>query len=88
MFFSTIIIHEATHGYLRSRNIEHTKERRASIERICVEEENRFLKRVAIKYPKIAEKYYYEFNPDDWSYSFSASKWQRAYDELVRIIRS
>ncbi|MEN8251805.1 MAG: hypothetical protein ABFS32_22990 [Bacteroidota bacterium] len=88
VYFSTVLIHEATHGYLCSRKVEHTKERRASIERICVAEENRFLRKVAISYPKIAEQYYYEFNPDDWDYSFNTSKWKRAYDEMVRIIRS
>lgn len=41
-----LLVHEATHGLLQARGVRHTVARRPLIERLCVDEEARFLRRV------------------------------------------
>ena len=88
IYFASVIIHEATHGYLSSKGFESTKERRVQIERICVAEGNRFLAKVAEKHPETSEKYIREFDPKDWQESWNSSKWIRFRTEITRIIKS
>ena len=48
-----LLVHEATHGLLHSRGVRHSKARRPLIERLCVDEEARFLMRVDPEMSKI-----------------------------------
>ena len=88
IFFASVIIHEATHGYLASKGFEYTKERRVQIERICVTEQNRFLANVAYKHPDISKKYIRKFTPEPWQETWKSSKWSRFKTEITRIYKS
>jgi len=50
--YSSTLIHEATHGLLASLRLPHTRENRTRIEKVCVMEEARFLRR----FPDIQKK--------------------------------
>jgi hypothetical protein len=51
--YSSIIIHEATHGLLVRRGFLHTKHNRSRIEHLCLLEEARFLRRFPNVRPKL-----------------------------------
>jgi len=85
---ASVIVHEATHGYLASKGIKYTKERRSQIERICVSESNRFLAKVAKKYPDISGKFIREFSPEPWQETWNTSRWGKFKKEISRILKS
>lgn len=88
IYFASLIIHEATHGYLASKGFEYTKETRVQIERICVTEQNRFLANIADKHPDISKKYIREFNPELWQESWNSSRLTKFKTEITRIYKS
>jgi hypothetical protein len=82
------LVHEATHGVLISWGIPYTQELRARIEDLCVTEERRFLSRVGLLQPELAELttiMQREFDPAAWERVWTASRWQRALSALRRV---
>ncbi|OGX04194.1 MAG: hypothetical protein A3G87_01375 [Omnitrophica bacterium RIFCSPLOWO2_12_FULL_50_11] len=52
VFFATQIVHEATHGYLRSKGFPYTRETRERHENICLKEERRFIRKAIHQHEK------------------------------------
>ena len=76
-----LIVHEATHGHLRSRGIPQSKKYRIRVERVCRAEENRFSRRLG----GVVDDHYVEFRPDFWNAYYRASWVTRMLRSLKRI---
>ncbi len=90
-YYAAVLVHEATHGYLKYRGIEATLENRIQIERICCSEENRFLKRINAARGGIGDALLSPFDPERWTAIWKAGpltqlKWgvRRAMDRNKR----
>jgi hypothetical protein len=75
--YAVILVHEATHGELFALGIPYTKDLRSRIERICVLEEQRFLARLSLAQPDVADKLYVEFDPADWEGIWRTTRLER-----------
>ena len=78
-----VMVHEATHGRLVDLGFSYTRETRLRIERICCAEENRFYARLD---PEKGGALRFDFDPVNWTDSWSASKWQRLSRDLRRLL--
>ncbi|GGX66408.1 hypothetical protein [Saccharospirillum salsuginis] len=87
IYYASLVIHEATHGYIYRKGIKYSEENWERIERLCVAEQNRFLKKAKTMFPEIAEKYISEFNPKSWKYYWSTPSWKKLLHQLSRILR-
>lgn len=85
-FGAVTLIHEATHAVIEARGIQYVPERRARIERLCVAEENRFIRKLGLLDPELAAKLHREFDVSEWHEAWTASRWQRL-SSLVRQFR-
>jgi hypothetical protein len=83
-YYAHLIVHEATHGWLCARGFRYTRSSRMQHERICVAEENRFLKRLDRHIPGVYETWASEFDPRDWDVSWTF--WRRKKQEVRRIL--
>jgi hypothetical protein len=86
LFYAKQVVHEATHGVLHSRGFRYTRKTRAQHERICLAEENRFLKRLDHHFPGVHEWLGAEFNASHWHTSWNHGLVRRKYRELRRIL--
>ena len=84
IYFATVLVHEATHAVLESRSIKYTPEFRSRIEKLCVTEENRFLKRLALTCPDLVEKFgQRKYDESEWK-----DAWNRTHtSKLWRTLR-
>ena len=73
-YFAKVLVHESTHGVVASRGIRYAPELRLRIEKLCVTEENRFLNRLALTHPEIAENLHQDFDPTRWEKSWKISR--------------
>lgn len=87
-WYACTLVHEATHGEIRHRGIPYTRELRSRIERLCVREEQRFVTRLTLTRPDLADRLYYEFDAANWKWSWSATRGERFRAELRRIFFS
>jgi hypothetical protein len=85
-FGACTLIHETTHGIVHARGIHYVAEFRARIERLCVEEENRFVRRLEHSRPELAHKLYHEFKESEWQGAWTASRWQ-VFSSLLKQLR-
>ena len=69
--YAGMLVHEATHGLLRSKGFGRTKANWVQVERICCAEQNRFLAKVERDYGAPLQR---EFDPRRWDFG---SWWQR-----------
>jgi hypothetical protein len=87
------VVHEATHGVLRSLGITYTEQNRVRIEEICVTEENRFCRLVAARaharsQPQLValmDSLHHKFDSSEWEAYWNASRWQRAWSALKQL---
>jgi hypothetical protein len=61
--YSSLFVHEATHGLLHARGFRRTKRNWKQIERICQSEENRFLSRIDSPW---GDQLCRPFDPAEW----------------------
>lgn len=90
LHYPRTLIHEATHGAISSRGIAYTPELRARIEKLCIAEERRFLRRVGRLRPDLSEQLVAmerEFDSAAWEKSWTTSRWQRALFALQQLWR-
>jgi len=73
------LIHEATHGEIEAHNIIYSKRNFQRIERICDQEEKRFLARIK------NEASDYKFDIAWWEEYWKLNLWQRATKIVKRI---
>jgi hypothetical protein len=83
--YACALVHEATHGRIRDCGVRYTPEWRARIERLCVKEETRFLRRLQI-HPRIVQwlNSAQEFNPANWKLAWESNAWQTLVATLRR----
>ena len=84
-YYASTLVHEATHGMIRCRGILYNKKLRRRIERLCVREEQRFVTRLTLTQPNLADRLYYEFDATQWKWSWTATPLERFKAELRRI---
>jgi hypothetical protein len=85
--YARTLVHEATHGLVKSRHIPYTPELRARIEGLCVAEENRFVCRVGRSQPELAKHLRRQFATLSWQPMWTASRWQRVLAVLKNFPR-
>lgn len=85
-WYACTLVHEATHGEIRSRGILYTAELRSRIERLCVSEEQRFLLRLTITRPELADRLYSDFDASEWKRSWAATRAEQFRAQLRRIL--
>lgn len=76
----------STHGEIESRGVRYTPELRFRIEHLCVKEQHKFIKLLAVTNPDLAGKIRYEFDPPIWQQSWKMTRWQRLQAEMKRIL--
>jgi hypothetical protein len=72
-----MLVHEATHGVVAARGIHYERALWSRIERLCVHEENRFVKRLRNQGFDGAEQLEREFDERRWEFSWTATRGQR-----------
>ena len=84
-WYASTLVHEATHGEIRSRGVHYTKQLRLRIEQLCVKEEQNFVMRLTITKPDLAERISYEFDASKWKWSWNATPMERFQTQMRRI---
>lgn len=82
-YYAHQIVHEATHGWLCARGFRYSRSSRMQHERICLAEQNRFLKLLDNHIPGVYKTWASEFDPRDWEVSWTCVR--RKKQELRRI---
>jgi hypothetical protein len=85
-WYACALVHEATHGRLRSRGIGYTPENRTRIEKLCVTEEQRFAKRLRVAPEVLAWlQHGLTFDPRRWQRHWKSTPWKRFILTMRRI---
>ncbi len=79
--YAMTLVHEVTHGCLCARFIPYTKRTRSRVERICVSEENRFLRHLGSEWSHLHKA----FSENDWQIPWNASRWEKLRLMLERV---
>jgi hypothetical protein len=87
-WYACTLVHEATHGQIRSRGILYTPQLRLRIERLCVREEQRFLTHLTFTHPDLAEWLYQEFDASQWDEAWRATPREQFLARMKRIFRA
>lgn len=74
--YAALLVHEATHGFLRDRGVRRTRRNKMEHERLCRTEENRFLARIVSPWGEQLRK---PFNPESWNIGSGCNR--------IRLIR-
>jgi hypothetical protein len=87
-WYACTLVHESTHGLLRSRGIPYTPENRNQSEKLCMTEEARFARHLKID-PQVLSwlEPKLKFDPARWHEDWTASRWQQ-FIRAFRRIRS
>ena len=85
-WYACTLVHEATHGEIRSRGVLYTVKLRSRIERLCVEEEQRFILSLTITRPELASRLYREFDAAEWKQFWAATAGEKFRAQLRRIL--
>ena len=83
-WYACVLVHEATHGVLRSHGIGYTPELRERIERLCVREEQRFVHRLCAIDPNLAARLAREFDARDWHWHWHTPHLHRCFRQFCR----
>jgi hypothetical protein len=84
-WYASTLVHEATHGAIRSRGVHYNKHLRLRIEQLCVKEQQNFVTRLTITNPNLAERIRYEFDALDWKWHWKATRRERFQTQMGRI---
>ena len=84
-WYACTLVHEATHGVIRARGIRYSAELRDRIERLCVLEEQRFVRRLSAEDPALAARIPCEFNASDWHGRWSATRFECFRLSIARL---
>ena len=96
-FFASEIVHEATHGYLKSKGFRYTKKTRERHEKLCLKEQQRFIKKAIYSQEQYTEdekkKILKEWN--EWFVEALNTRWwephkvlRGQFDRLTELLRS
>ena len=85
-WYACALVHEATHGRLRSRGIGYTPENRTRIEKLCVTEEQRFAKHLNLAPDVFAWlERSHAFDPRRWERYWKSTSWKKFLLTMRRI---
>ena len=77
-WYASILVHEATHGLIHARKIPYDEHYRERIERLCFQEENRFLRRLGLTPESLAKiRQIKSFNGEAYRRNWASSFWSR-----------
>jgi hypothetical protein len=76
-WYACTLVHEATHGAINARGILSTPKLRSRIEYLCVREEQRFVIRLTLTQPALADRLYREFDFSEWERSWRMTPAER-----------
>ncbi len=80
---ASMLVHEATHGFLYARKIPYTTRRRERIEQLCSTEEHRFLDRVGLTPESLAKvKSIRRYHPELYQKRWSSPFWRRVKEAI------
>jgi hypothetical protein len=85
-WYACVLVHEATHGVIRSRGILYTPELRERIEQLCVREEQRFVRRLSAIDAGLAARLPHDFDPRDWNWYWHATPFERFSLHITRCL--
>ena len=85
-WYACALVHEATHGRLESCGIPYTPENRTRIEKLCVAEEQRFVRRLTLS-PRVSAwlQEGHVFNPQRWERSWKTTPWKKFVLTMRRV---
>jgi hypothetical protein len=86
--YACTLVHEATHGEIRSRGVHYTPELRSRIEQLCVREEQRFVSRLKLSHPNLAAGLNPEFDASLWEWKWRATAADHFIAQTKRIFWS
>jgi len=75
--YACTLVHEATHGAIDARGVLYTPKLRSRIEHLCVREEQRFVIRLTLTRPALADRRYRDFDFSQWEPSWRATPGER-----------
>ena len=85
-WYATVLVHEATHGAIYSRQIHYIPRLRARIERLCETEARRFATRADTNERHWSDALVKKFDEKRWHDSWYATPLQRTKKLLARIL--
>lgn len=83
-YHATILIHEATHGYLKSRGIPYNESNRERVEALCVKEQNRWA--ASLIDQELGADLHEEFEPKNWEIIWNAKPRTRFFSLMKRML--
>jgi len=83
-WYACVLVHEATHGVIRSRGIRYTPELRERIEQLCVREEQRFIRHLSAVDTELAARLPHDFDSRDWNWYWHATPFERFSLHMTR----
>ena len=83
-WYACVLVHEATHGVIRSRNILYTPALRIRIERLCAREEQRFVVRLSRTDPGLATRLHRKFDASEWNWYWNTSRGENLRAQMRR----
>lgn len=86
-WFAATLVHEATHGVIEAKGIRYLPEFRGRIERLCVKEEQRFIRRLEESRPELAAQLIFPFEESHWEESWTISTKGDKFRHLLKRLR-
>jgi hypothetical protein len=87
-YYASVLVHEATHGAIYSRQVDYTPALRVRIERLCRKEQKRFATKCDTPERHWSDALVGEFDEKDWHRSWYSPISQRFIDLVKRIRES
>lgn len=82
-YLASVVVYVATHGRLCLMGTKYNAQNRMQIERICVAEQNRALRRIDLVRPGSFSKFHRQFDPANWP-----TTWNRSRFGTIRALAS
>jgi len=85
-WYACVLVHEATHGKIKSRGVAYSKKWRLRIEELCVLEEHKFLMHMAITRPGLASRFDAKFVAAKWRWHWDTPQREQILIQLRRSL--
>jgi hypothetical protein len=85
-WYACTLVHEATHGVLRSHGIPYAPENRVQIEKLCMSEEQRFARHLTVDSRIVTWlQHKLTFDPARWHAHWTTTRWQKFLFTIRRV---
>lgn len=85
---ASTLVHEATHGTINTRGVPYSPELRSRIEELCVKQEQKFIQRLAITHPSLAQQLHREFDASEWEGIWNSTRWEQFRRDIKHLLSS